>query len=76
LYFDEKKYSAAEEAFNNFIKIIRPKDEAYYGLGVVYQAENRTDDARNMFQKATELSPSKKLFRDALQNLSRTTTVQ
>ena len=64
LYVREKKYTKAEEAFRQYLALIRPKSEVYHGLGSVYGATGRYGEAEKMFKKSIELGPQSGGYRE------------
>lgn len=52
-----KDYTAAQKEYRNVIRLMPGFAEAYLNLGLVYELENRPQDAIPVFEKALKLKP-------------------
>jgi tetratricopeptide (TPR) repeat protein len=58
LYLKQNKLPEAEQAFKDYLLLIKPKAEVYSGLGHIYVQQQKYDDAEQMFRKSIELNPT------------------
>lgn len=64
-----EKYDEAIEEFKKALAD-NPKDvEAYYNLGVTYEAKHMREDAKDVFRNVLELDPRHKLAEEHLSKL-------
>jgi Flp pilus assembly protein TadD len=54
-YFLNEKYDKAIEEFERAMTLNRADPEVYYNLGVVYEAKNMKQEAKEMFTKVLQL---------------------
>lgn len=72
IYFQMGQYEKALEVFANIlltlngIKPFDGLDEVYYHIGMVYQALNRPEDARLMWEKGLSLNPNNGYIKERL----------
>ena len=50
------KEKEAEQAFKDYLRLIKPKSEVYEGLGHIYITQQRYSEAEGMFKKSLEIS--------------------
>lgn len=64
--FKNKRGNEAMTKFQQVIRLAPDNAEAYYSLGIGYEAQRNFAEACNSYQKAIELNPNKNEYRDAL----------
>ena len=67
--WNEGRKEDAEKYLKEATKVDPASHAAHYSLGLVYQKEGRTEEARAAFQKALECKPDDKDAQDALKSL-------
>jgi len=67
--FLNENYEEAAGYFKEILKQSPQNAEAYYNLGVVYEAKNMLKEAKELFNKALEISPEYKLAEEHLAKL-------
>jgi O-antigen ligase/Tfp pilus assembly protein PilF len=76
LYLQARRYTLAEAAFGNALKITPDFVNAHYGLAVAYLQQNKQTEALKELQKVIELAPDSqeaKYARDIMQQISQET---
>ncbi len=68
-YFINGKYDQAIEEFKKALKINPGSSEIYYNLGLVYEGKNNLEEARKMYEKASEIDPNNKLAMEHLKKI-------
>jgi len=68
-YFLNEKYAEAIEEFQKAMCLNRANPEVYYNLGIVYEAKNMKQEAKEMFTKALQLDENHKLAQQHLDKL-------
>jgi tetratricopeptide (TPR) repeat protein len=67
--FHLKRYREAEEALRFAIRLEPELQAAYYNLGLVFVAEDRKDEAKQVFRRARDLGPGSPFGQAAVQRL-------
>ncbi|MBN1383942.1 MAG: tetratricopeptide repeat protein [Elusimicrobia bacterium] len=57
-YFLSGKYNAAISEFEKVLKINHKSASAYFNVGIVKEAKNDIDGAREMYEKTLEIDPA------------------
>ena len=68
-YFLSQKYDEAIEEFQKTVKLNPKNPEIYYNLGVVYEAKNMKQEAKEMYFKTLEIKKNHKLAQEQLDKL-------
>ncbi len=69
-YILNNQYDEALKFFLNLLKEDENNPDIYYHLGLIYEAKNELDKAKEMYKKSLELSKDKhKLSKKRLNNL-------
>ena len=72
-YHENSQFDAALEKYSRVVDLYPQNNRAYYNMGYIYLVEyNDYENAKLMFEKAVELSPS---YVEAVYNLGRTLEV-
>lgn len=68
-YFLNAKYNAAITEFEKVLKINSKSANAYFNIGIIKEAKNDTDGAREMYEKTLEINPGHKLAKKHLDKI-------
>jgi Flp pilus assembly protein TadD len=68
-FFVNENYEKAIEEFNKAIQEEPSSAEPYYNLGIVYEARNDLEEAKQSYQKALEINPDHKKSEEHLAKL-------
>jgi len=75
LYFENKKYEEAKQAFAHVLKLLADDDiekqaKIYYDLSLIYKETGENDEARETIKMATKLVPNNPRYLDAMLEIS------
>ncbi|MDR3281757.1 MAG: tetratricopeptide repeat protein [Endomicrobium sp.] len=68
-YFLNNKYDEAIYEFKKVLEINSRNAEAYYNIGLIKEASNLVEEAKEMYLKALHIDPNYKIVRDKFNKL-------
>lgn len=68
-YFINNKYSEAISEFNKVVDINPGCAEAYYNIGLIYEARHELDLAKHMYEKALAIDPDYDIVKEHLNKI-------
>lgn len=68
-YFLSSRYDEAISEFKKALVINPGNAEAYYNLGLIYEHQNKKEEAKGMYEKALAIDADYKLAREHLNKL-------
>lgn len=68
-YILNNQFDEAEKFFTKYLEVDSNNPNVYYNLGLVYEAKNELEKAKQMYEKVLSISPSHKLAKKHLDKL-------